>query len=128
MTYENVDLVTLIAGEDLRDAGPVLLKIENDGGVGKVVKTTAVSDIAIGILAENPSSARNSDGYGVSVALLSGKMQMITNSIVTAGQVLAPSTSAGRVYGVVNSSDYRVGVALESAQGGDIIYALAQFG
>lgn len=129
MAYENVNLVTLIAGEDLRNAGPVLLKIENDGGVGKVVKTTTTTDLAIGILAENPLPGQSTDGMGVSVALLSGRLQMKANDTITAGQVLGPSgVTPGSVRGVVNATDIRTGVALESALPGEIFSALAQFG
>ena len=129
MAYENVNLVTFIAGEDLRNAGPVLLKIENDGGVGKVVKTTNIADSIVGVLAENPDPTVNTDGHGVSVALLIGKIQMIAGAPISAGQLVGPSSyTIGTAYGVVGTTNIRCGIALKSVVTGDVFPVLAQWG
>ena len=122
--------VNLIAGQDLRGDIYELLRIENDGGTGKVVKTTAVTNTAIGVLGENPYSEESTDGKTVSVVLLQGVVAMKAGGSITAGQLIVPTTTAGRVRGVANvgalaADSMAVGVALESVVDGDIFNVLA---
>lgn len=130
MAYENVTIVNLVAGEDLREAGPVLVYIEDDSGIGKVIKTVATTDIPVGVLAENPSPSQDTDGYSVPVALLSGTLTMIAAGTITAGNLITPSATGGAVVGAatVPAGDTLVGVALESAVSGDNFSVLAQLG
>jgi len=131
MSYESTRAVTLIAGEDLRSDIYELLQFENDGGVAKVIKTTAVTDTPIGILAENPRSDVTTDGEAVAVVMIGavGRAMLKAGATITAGQLIVPDTTAGRVAGVANvgalaADSMAVGVALESAVDGDIFEVL----
>ncbi len=121
----------MIAGEDLRGDAFELLQVENDNGVGKVIKATAVANTVIGVLAENPDSAATTDGETVPVVMLQGVIKMKAGATITAGQLIVPDATAGRVAGVANAAalavdSMAVGVALESAVDGDIFEVLAQ--
>lgn len=133
MSYESTRAVTLIAGEDLRSDVFELLQFENDGGVAKVIKTTAVTDAAIGILAENPRTDVTTDGQAVSVVMLAGggRAMVKAGATITAGQLVVADTTAGRVAGVADiaamvADSMAIGVALESAADGDIFEVLLQ--
>lgn len=133
MSYESTQAVTLIAGEDLRGDVFKLLQLENDGGVAKVIKTTAVTDTTIGILAEEPDAAATTDGQAVSVVLLGsgGRAMVKAGATITAGQLVVADATAGRVAGVANiaalvADSMAIGVALESAVDGDIFEVLLQ--
>ena len=128
---QHTKAVNLIAGEDLRNSFGMILQIENDTNVGKVIKATAVTDTVIGILAENPDSAATTDGETVPVVLISagGVGKMLAGATITAGQLIVPDTTAGRVAGVANVGalavdSMAIGVALESAVDGDIFEVL----
>ena len=123
--------VNMIAGEDLRGDIYELLKIEDDSNVGKVIKVTATTDTPIGILAEDPDSVATTDGMTVPVVLLQGIVKIKAGGAVTAGQLLIPDATAGRVIGVANQAALAadvvsVGIAMESAVDGDIFEMLAQ--
>jgi hypothetical protein len=122
--------INLIAGEDLRSDVYELLQIEDDSDVGKVIKTTAVTNTPIGILAENPRTDATTDGETVPVVLLQGVVKVKAGATITAGQLIVPDTTAGRVAGVANvaalaDNSMAIGVALESAIDGDIFEMLA---
>ena len=124
-SFEATKAVNLIAGEDLRSDVYELLQFEDDGGVAKVIKTTAVTNTPIGILGENPDAAATTDGVMVPVVLLQGKVSVKAGATITAGQLIVPDTTAGRVAGVANVGalavdSMAIGVALESAVDGDI--------
>lgn len=132
---QNTKAVNLIAGEDLRiaTAGGLysLLQIEDDSDVGKVIKTTGVTETPIGILAEEPRSDATTDGEAVSVVLISagGVGKLRAGATITAGQLIVPDTTAGRVAGVTGVGalavdSMAIGVALESAIDGDIFEVL----
>lgn len=130
---QNGKAVNLIAGEDLRGDFGELLKIEDDADVGKVIKTTAVTDSPIGVLAENPDGAATTDGETVPVALLGGGgvLKMKAGGVVTAGDLIVPDVTAGRVIGVANQAalvadSTAIGIALESAVDGDLFEVLVQ--
>lgn len=133
MSYESTQAVTLIAGEDLRGDVYELLQFENDGGVAKVIKVTAVTDTAIGILAEEPDDAATTDGQAVSVVMLGsgGRAMVKAGATITAGQLVVSDTTAGRVAGVADvaalvADSMAIGIALESAVDGDIFEVLLQ--
>ncbi|ADK73474.1 hypothetical protein RDJLphi1_gp73 [Roseobacter phage RDJL Phi 1] len=133
MSYESTQAVTLIAGEDLRGDVYELLQFENDGGVAKVIKVTAVTDTAIGILAEEPDAAATTDGQAVSVVMLGsgGRAMVKAGATITAGQLVVADATAGRVAGVADiaalvADSMAIGVALESAVDGDIFEVLLQ--
>lgn len=128
---QNVKTVNLIAGEDLRNGLGLLVQVENDTNVGKVIKTTAVTQTPVGVIAENPRSDVSTDGYTVPVVLLQGVVKMVAGAAITAGQLIVPDTTAGRVAGVANvgalaADSMAVGVALESAADGEFVEVLAQ--
>lgn len=127
---QSTKAVNLIAGEDLRGDLYELLYVEDDADVGKVIKTTAVTQTAIGILAEEPRTDVTTDGLIVPVALLEGVVQIKAGGTVTAGNLLVPDVTPGRVIGVAGAGalavdSMAVGVALESAVDGDIFEMLA---
>jgi hypothetical protein len=122
--------VNLIAGEDLRGDYCELLQIENDSDVGKVIKTTGVTNTPIGVLGEEPDAAATTDGETVPVVLLQGVIKVKAGATITAGQLIVPDTTAGRVAGVANvgalaDDSMAIGIALESAVDGDIFEILA---
>ncbi len=126
-----VRAVNIIAGEDLRGDYAELLKIEDDGGVGKVIKVTTTTDTPVGVLAEEPDGAATTDGENVPVALLQGVIKCKAGATITAGQLIIPDATAGRVAGVANQAALAadvvsIGTALESAVDGDIFEVLAQ--
>lgn len=127
---QNTKVVNLIAGEDLRSDVYEILQIEDDSDVGKVIKATAVGNTVIGVLAENPRTDVSTDGYSVPVALLQGVVKMKAGAAITAGQLIVPDATAGRVAGVANAGalaadSMAIGVALVSAADGDIFEVLA---
>jgi len=129
--FQNVKVVNMIAGEDLRGDVYELLHVENDGDVGKVIKTTAVTNSPIGVLAEEPRTDVTTDGLAVPVAVIGagGIGLMKAGASVTAGQLIVPDTTAGRVAGVTGVGalavdSMAVGIALESAADGDIFPVL----
>ena len=127
---QSTKVVNLIAGQDLRGDFGELLQIENDGGVGKVIKTTGVTNTPVGILAEEPDTAATTDGEIVPVALLEGVVKVKAGATITAGQIIVPDSTPGRVAGVANvgalaADSMGIGIALESAVDGDIFEVLA---
>ena len=128
--YQANITVNLIAGEDLRSDLYEILQFEDDSNVAKVIKATAVTDTVIGVLAENPSADATTDGNSVPVTLLQGVVKMKAGATITAGQLIVPDTTAGRVAGVANSGalaadSMAIGVALQSAVDGDIFEVFA---
>lgn len=133
MSYESTKAVTLIAGQDLRGDVYELLQFENDSGTAKVIKTTGVTETPIGILAEEPRSDATTDGETVSVVLIAGggRAMVKAGASITAGQLVVPDTTAGRVAGITGAGglaadSMAIGVALESASDGDIFEVLLQ--
>ncbi len=129
---QNGKAVNLIAGQDLRGDFAEILQIEDDSNVGKVIKATAVANTVIGVLAEEPRTDATTDGEVVPVALIAagGVLKMKAGATITAGQIIVPDTTAGRVAGVANAAalaadSMGIGVALESAVDGDIFEVLA---
>ncbi len=123
--------VTLIAGEDLRGDLFGILQFEDDSGVAKVIKATAVTNTVIGILAEEPATDVTTDGIGVPVLLLQGIVKVKAGATITAGDLIVPDVTPGRVAGVANvgalaADSMAIGVAQASAVDGDIFEMLAQ--
>lgn len=130
-SFQSTVAVNMIAGEDLRGDIFEILQIEDDSNVGKVIKATAVANTVIGILAEDPDSEATTDGVTVPVILLQGIVKVKAGATITAGQLIVPDTTAGRVAGVANAAalaadSMAIGVALQSAVDGDIFEMLAQ--
>jgi len=132
---QNTKAVNLIAGQDLRiaTAGGIysLLQFEDDSNVAKVIKCTAVANTCIGILAEEPRDDVTTDGLTVSVVLVgAGGVGLVrAGATITAGQLIVPDATAGRVAGVANAAalaadSMAVGIALVSAVDGDIFQVL----
>lgn len=127
MSYESTKAVNLPAGEDLRGNVFHLVKLVNSSGKAVVQKTTAATDLGIGVVAEEPRKDQASTGENVPVVMLDGgRVMMRAAGTITAGQFVVPSTTAGRVNGVTTlvASQIAVGIALESAVAGDIFEVL----
>ena len=97
--YQAVKVVSLPAGEDLTGDFAEIVKLNASG---QVVKVTAVTDVTIGVLSE---SAPSSDtGQGVPVALIGGGgiLKVKAGGAITAGQLIIPHGTDGRVNGIAN--------------------------
>lgn len=119
--YEGVTTVNLVAGEDLRDSKNLLLYVNTEG---RVIKTTTNTDIAIGILAENPSSVDDTTGFSVPVVMLGGIVKIKAGHEVAAGNfVIASTTIPGHVNdaSTLAAGIFSLGIALEAAVDGDVI-------
>jgi hypothetical protein len=129
MSYESSVNINFIAGEDLRNDAYKLLTLTNSGGIAKVIKATAATQVCVGVLAENPNPDVDTTGYGVPVTLLVGRVPMKAASPITAGNLViaaAGGTVAGAAGISALSADVMsVGVALESAIAGDIFDVVA---
>jgi hypothetical protein len=109
-----------IAGEDLSAvANPVGLLVRVDG-TGRVVRTTASTDSAVGVLSFAPNTDVSTVGRAVTVAQLQGDMHLIADAAITAGSIVHATTTAGRVVAVANAAALPanvsgVGIALSAA-------------
>ncbi len=129
--YESAKAVNMIAGEDLRDDLYEVLKVENDGGVGKVIKASVALDTIVGILGEDPNSGISTDGLTVPVVLLKGIVKLKSGGTVTAGGLVVVDTGTpGRVVTVASASaladnSMAIGIALQTVADGEIFSMLA---
>ena len=125
--YQAVKVVSLPAGEDLTGDFAEIVKLNASG---QVVKVTAVTDVTIGALSE---SAPSSDtGQGVAVALIGGGgiIKVKAGGAITAGQLIIPHGTDGRVNGIANiaalaANQMAFGIALSAAVNGEIFSILA---
>jgi hypothetical protein len=129
-SFESAVAVNLIAGEDLRGDLHEILQFENDSGEAKVIKATAVTDTVVGILGEEPRTDADTDGETVPVVLLQGVVKVKAGATITAGELIVPDVTAGRVTGVANvgalaDDSMAIGIALKSAVDGEIFSMLA---
>lgn len=108
--YDTIDAVTLVAGENLNGDLYKLVKIDN---TGRAVLATAVTDVVVGILAEDPAllgvSGDDSTGRSVKVALLKGIVLAKALGTVTAGNLAIWGTG-----GLVTQDDNIAGLAANS--------------
>ena len=121
--------VTLVAGEDLRGDYGEILTIDTDG---RVVRADAATEVVVGVLAEDPRKDAATTGHGVPVALIGtgGVLKGKAGAAITAGQLLVPTATAGRIGSVDDSGSLvadqmAFGIALEGAAGGEIFSFLA---
>jgi hypothetical protein len=128
MTFNsNLENINLTAGADLRGAIYELVKID---ATGRVVKTNAATDAAIGIISVAPDTQFDTTDRPVTVALLKGVGLVKSAGAITAGSLLVPSATVGAVSGVANlaalAADTRaVGVALTATSAaGQVFRAL----
>ena len=127
-SYQSCKVVSLPAGEDLTGDFAEALTVNSSG---QVIKTTAATNHIVGALAENP--AVSTTGVAVPVAIIGGGgiLKIKAGGAITAGQLVVPSATAGRVDGVADigslaDDQMAIGVALENAADGDIFSVLAQ--
>ncbi len=115
--------ISLPAGEDLRGNFAEVLTVNASG---QVVKASE-SDVIVGALAEEPAVA--TVGTSVPVALVGGggKLKMKADAAITAGDLIVPSATPGRVAGTTTpgANQTPIGIALESAVNGDLFEVLA---
>ena len=128
--YQSSKAVSFVAGEDLR--GDLYEALTVNSG-GRVAKTTLSTDVIIGTLAAEPRNDAATTGETVPVAIVGGGgvLKMKAGAAITAGQLIVPGTTAGRVLGVANiegigGNQLAVGMALEAAADGDVFSVLAQ--
>lgn len=125
-TYEQCTVVNLPAGEDLNGDVYEALKLNSSG---RVVKTTAVTDVIVGFLAMDPGRTIAA-GDEVAVAVVGGGGVGLAKAgtAITAGQVIVPDATAGRVAGEAAgvATHYPCGVALEAAADGAVFRVLFQ--
>lgn len=132
MTYENAKAINMIAGEDLRGDLYEALTIENDGGKGKVIKATAVNQVIVGVLGEEPRTDKTTDGENVPVVLLDGIIKVKAGGNVTAGNLAKIDTgapgrvvNAGATIAALAADEFACGIFLDSGADGDIVRLLA---
>ena len=124
-TVNNAMMVTFETGTNLSNAFGELVKLN---AAGRVVKTAAISDVAIGVVAQNIKETGN--GIEIPVAMLngSGVLKCKVSGAVTRGHYINPEGTSGD-HGKAESAgatptanDFVVGRALEAAAAdGDII-------
>ena len=124
---ENVKMVSLPQGESLRGDFGEVLTINGDG---RVVKTSAVTDVIVGVLCEEPTVA--TVGVHVPVALIGagGIIKAKAGSAISAGDLIVPDATNGRVAGVADiaalvANQMAAGIALVDAADGEIFEFLA---
>ena len=129
-TTKSIDLVNLPAGEDLNDALYHALTINASG---QVIQTDATTDRVIGSLAENPGRTTVAgDMVAVQLVGKGGVGLVKANAAITAGHLLVPTATDGKVAGVANiaalsANQMGFGIALEAATAADeVIRYLAQ--
>ena len=125
--YQCCKVVSLPSGEDLTGSFAEALTV---GSSGRVVRTTGATDVIVGALASEPSTATT--GAAVPVALVGGGgvLKMRAGAAIDAGALIVPSATAGRVEGVadiaaLSADQVAAGFALEAAADGDIFEVLA---
>lgn len=126
MASQNVKSVTLTAGESLDGDIYEIVMVDTDG---TVIKTTAATDAAIGVISESLDATTGADGNAVRVDLFGagGILEVKAGGTITAGDlVAADGTSAGADLAAVAADVVVVGVALESAVTGDVIQVIGQ--
>lgn len=121
--------VDLTVGEDLNGDVYEALTVNTSG---QVVKTTAASDVIVGFVAEDPGTTTTAGEDTVPVALIGagGILKAKAGATITAGQLIIPDSTAGRVAGVaaignLGVDSMAVGIALEGAADGEIFEFLA---
>lgn len=130
--YQAPKLVNLIAGEALTADVYEIVTMENDGGVAKVIKASAVTETVVGVIAENLDATNGADGETVSVALISGGgvLYMKAGAAITAGDLVVADSTAGRVasgganVAALVADAFAFGIALNTAADGDIFPVL----
>ncbi len=132
-----VKSVNILAGEDLRTSNTrgfgTLLTVENDTGVGKVIGATTALITVVGVLAEEPDSAIDTDGENVPVVVIGGGgvAKCLAGGTITAGDLLVAgangrAASGGADVAALVADAISFGVALESAVAGDVFEFVAQ--
>lgn len=131
---KSATIVSMIAGQSLDGDIYEILTIENDGGVAKVIKSAAATDVIVGVLAEDLGSTLAADGKVVPVYTIAhgGIIPMKCGGAVTAGEIAVShgATTPGTIEGVAGlgalvADQMGIGIILESGVTGDIVSVLA---
>lgn len=125
-TTQSTTAITFKAGEDLRNSQYSSLKIDN---TGRVVKTTAATDVIVGMVSSNPIDSVDTTGNGVAVVTIgTGGISLgLAAAAINEGDFIVPSTTAGLVEGVATVAGLAiaqtaVGVAVSStAAAGELV-------
>lgn len=128
-TFQATKVVNMVAGENLNGDLYEVVKVDSDG---RVVKSTAVTDVIVGVIAEDPGRVTVDGADTVPVMLLTGIILVKAGGTVTAGQIAVShgATTAGTVEGVANTGalaadQMGIGVFLKGGDAGAILPILA---
>ena len=131
-TVNRAMMVTFETGADLSDSFGELVKLN---ATGRVVKTDAVTDAAIGVLAQNIKETAS--GVEVSVAVLNGSsiLKAKAGAAITRGHFLHPDATAGNNGKMASAgaapstdNDFIIGQAIEAATAEDQIISFVAMG
>ena len=110
-------LVTLPQGASLVGAVNELVKVSAEG---RVVKTSVVTDIAVGVVAESAGRANAGDGVSIAIIGAGGVLKVKAAAAITRGHLLVCHATDGKAAGVANigalaANQMSFGIALEAA-------------
>ena len=126
-TFQACTVVSMVCGQNLSGDQYEALHINTSG---QVVKQTTTDHIVCGILAENPGTTAAGDRVLIALIAAGGIMKGKAGGAITAGQILIPDTTDGRIAGIGGIGGLGVdhmafGIALEAAADGQIFSFLA---
>ena len=131
-TVNKACLVTFETGADLSDSFGELVNLNASG---RVVKTDAVTDVAIGVIAQNIKESGS--GVEIAVAILGagGILKAKAGAAITRGHFLRPDATTGNDGKMESagsspstSNDYIIGQAIEAATEEDHIISFVAMG
>lgn len=132
MNFQCVSTLTLTAGENLATD---LYTILTRDASGRVVKTTAATDVPVGVLAMNTNQAQGKPGdstdSGVLVAQLQGVVMVKCGGAIAAGNLVQAGAAGvavdagGSGLADLGVGEFAIGVALEAGVTNQVIPVLA---
>lgn len=128
-TTQKACSVNLPVGEDLNGKYAHALTIDSNG---RAVMADAATEVIVGFLSEDPGRTTVAGADYVPVAIVGGGgvLNAVANAAITAGQIIIPTTTDGKVAGVANigalvADQTACGIALESAAANQVFEILA---
>jgi hypothetical protein len=120
-THQATVGVTLVAAEALAVGQTVEIDTSGEAAI-----PDAVTDVIVGVAGETVAL-----GESVTIVQLQGIVEMIAGGTITAGQIVVPAATVGRVTGIANTGALAVdqmgiGVALDGASTGEVFRVFAQ--
>lgn len=121
--------VNILAGATLVGA-PLAAALEIDA-TGRVILAASATSVIVGFLGEQPDQTQTTLGENVPVVVVGGGGvgKAVAGSAITAGQLIIPTTTAGKVDGIANiaaliANQMAVGIALEAATADNDVIAV----